>query len=78
VFNLRFELLHFCDSEVGVLGAAADAVELVVHGSERGLRGAEGAVVPVPFADPGADLEGLGPVGVIDVKFIWSDPDNWT
>jgi hypothetical protein len=78
VLDLRLKLLHFCDGEVWVLGAAADAVELVVYGSEGSLRGAEGAVVPVPFADSGADLEGLGPVGVVDVKFIWSDTDNWT
>ena len=78
MLDLWFKLLHFCDSEVWILRAAADAVELVVYGSERGLRGAEGAVVPVPFADPGADLEGLVPVGIVDVEFIWSDTDDWT
>jgi hypothetical protein len=77
VFDLGLKLLDLRDSKVWILRAAANAVKLVVYCSERGLGAAKGSVVPMPFSNSGANLEGFGPVGIVDVEFIWSDTNNW-
>jgi hypothetical protein len=77
VFDLRLKLLDLRHSEVWILRAAANSVEFVVYRSERRLRAAKGSVVPMPFAYSGADLEGFGPVGIVDVEFIWPDTNDW-
>jgi hypothetical protein len=77
LFDLGLKLLDFRDGEVRILRAAPNAVEFVVYCSKRCVAASKCSVVPVPFANSGANLERLCPVWVIDVDFVWSNTNDW-